>query len=156
MMEKAKQMEPDVFNLCKMNTMTPDALHPIPTRDPVSGKALIVSELACPESGVTIRGRFAIPRYATLEADQANFLETFLRCRGILSSVERELGISYPTVRARLDALLAALELAPVKDQGGRPSERKLNPRRQAVLDQLDRGEITAAEAKERIRETAQ
>ena len=155
-MTKAKQLEPIVFELCKMNVMTPDSLHPIPTRDPVSGKGLIVSELSCPESGVTIRGKFAIPRYATLEPDQANFLETFLRCRGILSSVERELGISYPTVRARLDALLVVLDLAPVKEQGGRPPERKLNPRRQAVLDQLDRGEISAAEAKERIREAAQ
>ncbi|MHB8636990.1 MAG: DUF2089 family protein [Fimbriimonadaceae bacterium] len=136
--------------------MTPETLHPIPTRDPVSGKGLIVSEVSCPESGVTIRGRFSIPRYAMLEADQANFLETFLRCRGILSSVERELGISYPTVRARLDALLAALELAPFKEQAARVAERKLNPRRQAVLDQLDRGEISAAEAKERIREAAQ
>jgi len=136
--------------------MTPETLHPIPTRDPVSGKALIVSELSCPESGVTIRGKFGIPRYATLEPDQANFLETFLRCRGILSTVERELGISYPTVRARLDALLAALDLPPVKEQASRAAERKLNPRRQAVLDQLDRGEISAAEAKERIREAAQ
>jgi len=153
---KTKELEHIPLKLCRMGVMTPETLHPIPTRDPVSGKQLIVSELSCPESGVTIRGRFAIPRYATLEPDQAAFLQTFLRCRGILSSVERELGISYPTVRARLDALLAALELAPVKEQTSRPVDRKVNPKRQAVLDQLDRGEISAAEAKERIREAAQ
>jgi hypothetical protein len=48
------------------------------------------------------------------------------------------------------------LELAPVKEQAARPADRKVNTKRQAVLDQLDRGEITAAEAKERIREAAQ
>src|SRR5579863_9462123 len=138
-----------------MDVMTPETLHPIPTRDPVSGKQLIVSELSCPESGVTIRGQFAIPRYAMLEPDQASFLETFLRCRGILSSVERELGISYPTVRARLDALLAALDLPPVKEQV-KPVDKRAAQKRQTVLDQLDRGEITAAEAKDRLREVAQ
>lgn len=135
--------------------MPSEQLHPIPTRDPVSGKPLIISELACPESGVTIRGSFAVPRYSTLEPDQASFLETFLRCRGILSSVERELGISYPTVRARLDALLGALDLPPVKEQP-KPVDRRSSQKRQSVLDQLDRGEITAAEAKERLREVAQ
>lgn len=136
--------------------MPSEKLHPIPTRDPVSGKPLVVTEVSCPESGVTIRGQFALPRYSALEADQANFLETFLRCRGILSSVERELGISYPTVRARLDSLLAALDLPPVKEQAPKVSDRRINAKRQALLDQLDRGEITASEAKERIRETAQ
>jgi hypothetical protein len=134
--------------------MFSEELHPIPTRDPVSGKPLYISELACDESGVTIRGRFAVSRYAKLEAEQAHFLETFLRCRGVLSSVERELGISYPTVRARLDALLTALGLAPVREDAKRDTKRSAE-QRQAVLDQLERGEISAAEAKSRLREVA-
>jgi len=124
-------------------------LHEIPHRDPVSGQELIISELLCEESGVTIRGRFTVPKYAKLDADQARFLETFLRCRGMLSSVERELGISYPTVRARLDALLEALELPPVRDEARKD---KLAEKRQKVLDQLERGEITPDEAKEKLR----
>ena len=136
--------------------MAADELHVIPTRDPVSGKPLIISELTCPDSGITLRGKFAIPRYSKLEPDQAHFLETFLRCRGVLSSMERELGISYPTVRARLDTLLTALDLAPVKEETKRVPDKRTNDRRQSVLDQLESGEISAAEAKVRLREIAQ
>lgn len=124
-------------------------LHPIPSRDPVSGGELYVSELASEDSGITIRGKFEIPRYAKLDAEQQRFLETFLRCRGMLASMEREMGMSYPTLRSRLDALLAALDLEPVKDthRTEKNSEKKTK-----ILDQLERGEITAEEAKAKLR----
>ena len=120
-------------------------MHQIPDKDPVSGGELYVSELASDDSGITIRGRFAVPRYARLDADQQKFLETFLRCRGVMSSVEKELGISYPTVRARLDQVLESLDLKPAKSV--EEKERARNDRNE-VLDQLERGEITAEEAK--------
>lgn len=126
-------------------------LHPIPHKDPVSGGELYISELANDESGVAIRGRFEIPRYAKLDAEQARFLETFLRCRGMLNSMERELGISYPTVRARLDGLLDALDLAPIRDESGVKKE-KIAERRRKILDQLEKGEITPEEAKVKLR----
>ena len=131
--------------------MAAEKLNNLIWQDPVSGGELHVSELASSESGVSIRGRFGIPRYAKLDSDQAMFLETFLRCRGVLNSVERELGISYPTVRARLDALLQALDLQPVKDDVARKD--KSAARRKAILDQLERGDITPAEAKAKLKE---
>ena len=82
----------------------------------------MITELQGVESGVTLRGRFALPRYAGLSADQGRFLETFLRCRGMLNSVERELGISYPTARGRLDAVLKALDLHAPREEGAEPS----------------------------------
>jgi hypothetical protein len=93
-------------------------VYPLPARDPVTGGALVITELQGPESGVTLRGRFEMPRFAQLSPDQARYLETFLRCRGMLNSVERELGISYPTARARLDAVLKALDLHAVREDG--------------------------------------
>lgn len=125
-------------------------LHPIPPKDPVSGGELYISELTSEESGITLRGKFEIPKYAKLEPEQSRFLETFLRCRGMLNSVERELGISYPTVRSRLDALLDALDLPPIKDEPGTRKE-KIADRRK-ILDQLERGEITPEEAKAKLR----
>ena len=125
---------------------------PMPTQCPVTGGPLLVTKLECEESGVTIRGRFAIPSYAKLDAEQAHFLETFLRCRGMLNAVERELGISYPTVRARLDSLLQALNLAPFKEDSGR---RRASEQKQAILEQLERGEISAEEAKSRLKEVS-
>ena len=92
------------------------AAHPLPALDPIAGGPLIITELEAPESGVTLRGRFEVPRFARLSPDQAHYLEIFLRCRGMLNSVERELGISYPTARARLDAVLKALELHAVRE----------------------------------------
>jgi hypothetical protein len=121
---------------------------PIPAQDPISGGELTVTELVGDESGVIMRGRFELPRFCRLNAEQMRFLETFLRCRGILSSVERELGISYPTVRSRLDHLLQVLDLPPAASA---PSGDRLAEEKRHILDQLERGEITAEEAKEKM-----
>lgn len=123
---------------------------PLPVKDPVSGGDLYISELTCEDSGVTIRGKFEIPRLARLDADQTRFLETFVRCRGMISSVEKELGISYPTVRARLDSLLEAMGYAPTKED--RAKKAKAAERKRKIIEMLEKGEITPSEAKEKLR----
>jgi hypothetical protein len=134
--------------------MGKEILHPLPFKDPVTGGDLYVSELQSDASGISMRGRFEIPRYARLDAEQARFLETFLRCRGVITAMERELGISYPTVRARLDGLLQALDLTPVKEDAARKDRGAES--KKAILDQLERGEITPEEAKALMKEVAQ
>jgi hypothetical protein len=129
--------------------MGKEKLHPIPSRDPVSGGELYISELSSDDSGVSIRGRFQIPKYARLDKEQAKFLETFLRCRGMLNSVERELNLSYPTVRARLDSLLDALDLTPPREDNGKRD--KTPERKRKILEELERGEITPDQAKEKL-----
>jgi len=129
--------------------MSKEKLHPILPHDPVSGGELFISELSSDESGVRIKGRFEIPRYSRLDAEQSKFLETFLRCRGMLNSVGIELGISYPTCRSRLDALLQALELQPVKE---RDERRRVDDGRRQILELLESGDITPAEAKDRLK----
>jgi len=133
-----------------MLLMGQKTLHKIPNSDPVSGGPLYISELTGEESGIQIRGKFEVPVYAKLDKEQGQFLETFLRCRGMISCVEKELGISYPTVRARLDSLLETLELAPAKEDA--PKKDKSVEKRRKILDQLERGEITADEAKAKLR----
>ncbi|MBL8086691.1 MAG: DUF2089 domain-containing protein [Chthonomonas sp.] len=120
---------------------------PIPSKDPISGKPLAITELQTIDGDVTIRSRFDIPRMLQLDEEQYHLLETFLRCRGVINAVERELGLSYPTVKARLDALLQSLELTPVEKP-----EKSPNPEKLHVIEALERGEITAQEAKERLR----
>jgi hypothetical protein len=132
-----------------ISLMSKEKLRKLLTRDPVGGGDLYVSELTSDESGISIRGRFEIPRYARIDPEQSRFLETFLRCRGMLNSVERELGISYPTVRARLDALLAALDLAPIKEE---VKKDKSSERKKQILAELEKGEINAEEAKARLK----
>jgi hypothetical protein len=128
--------------------MDRNRLHRIPHKDPVSGGELFISELTSEETGITIRGNFEIPRYARLEPEQLEFLEVFLRSRGMLNGVERELGISYPTAKARLDTLITALGLVPyeTKEKG-----EKNAAKRKHILEQLERGEISADEAKKKL-----
>jgi hypothetical protein len=122
--------------------------HRSPARDPITGQALYISELKSADGEITIRGHFDVPLFSRLNDEQTKFLETFLRCRGVISSVEKELGISYPTVRNRLDGLLSALDLAPAKE----PTAAISADQSREVLDMLERGDITAEEAKIRIR----
>jgi len=136
--------------------MREQKLYPLVTKDPISGDPLHVTELSCESSSISIRGHFEIPRYTFLDAEQANFLEIFLRCRGILSSVEKELGVSYPTVRTKLDQLLIALDLKPIREAGRQTKNGKLSDEHQRVLDRLEAGEITPAEAKDQLRQIVQ
>ncbi len=82
---------------------------PMPNKCPLCSGELEVTEIHCLQCDVQIHGQFAIAPYRNLDAEQIRFLETFLRCRGVIRDMEAALGISYPTVRARLDALLVSL-----------------------------------------------
>ncbi|MFZ4508287.1 MAG: DUF2089 domain-containing protein [Fimbriimonas sp.] len=128
-------------------------LHKVPTTDPVSGSEFYIAELRNDESGVSLRGRFHIPRYARLDEEQLKFLETFLRCRGMLNGVERELGISYPTVKNRLDQLLTALELQSARETAEAAEAAPKTPAetRADILKQLEDGVIDAKQAREML-----
>ena len=78
---------------------------------PICSAELAVTRLHCRGCGTTLEGDFNVGRFARLSREQFALLESFLRSKGNLKEMERELGISYPTVRARVDALLRALGL---------------------------------------------
>ena len=131
---------------------------------PVCENRLSVTRLRCGECDTTIEGDFSVGRFGRLSRDQMALLESFLRARGNLKDMERELGISYPTVRARVEALVRALGLAadraddvgtPVDDD---PERRERSATwapaddRRALLERLARREITAEEAAAALR----
>lgn len=124
--------------------------YPQPTRCPICNGKLQVTQLTCEECGTSLQGQFQSCRFCTLDAEQLRFLEVFLRARGMLAGVERELGISYPTARNKLDALLLALGLAPIPQP---PKENEAIARQQReILDMLEQGQITAEEAARKLR----
>ena len=82
---------------------------PMPNKCLLCSGELEVTEIHCVQCDVQMHGQFALAPYRNLDAEQIRFLETFLRCRGVIRDMEAALGISYPTVRARLDALLTSL-----------------------------------------------
>jgi hypothetical protein len=85
----------------------------MPERCPACAGRLHVTSLACPQCATRIEGTYQVCPVCSLEADDRALLELFLRVRGNAKEAERMLGVSYPTVRARLDRLWSRLDLAP-------------------------------------------
>jgi hypothetical protein len=124
---------------------------------PVCSSELSITRLQCRSCGTAIEGDFNVGRFGRLGREQLALLESFLRSRGNLKELERELKVSYPTVRARIDALLVALGLGDGQTgelEGGDGSGRsgETAELRREVLERLARHEITADEAATLIR----
>ena len=83
--------------------------HDVIATCPVCAGDLTITRLHCRSCGTALEGEFVTGRFGRLDREQLDLLESFLRSRGNLKEMERELGISYPTVRARVDALVRAL-----------------------------------------------
>ena len=133
---------------------------------PICSGELAVTRLHCRSCGTTLEGDFNVGRFARLSREQFALLESFLGSRGNLKEMERELGISYPTVRARVDALLRALGLADDDEPGqaldgveaGAGTPAPTGPSadaaaaRHAILERLARREIDPATAATELR----
>lgn len=118
----------------------------VPQACSVCGGGLEAVRLQCQTCGTALEGHFELSPFARLTPEQHHFLLLFLRSRGNIKEVERALGLSYPTVRSRLDAVLQALGLA-----GG--TEAPVQTRRRIdVLDDLENGRITVADALEQLK----
>jgi hypothetical protein len=129
--------------------------HDVIATCPVCSGELAVTRLHCGTCGTTLEGDFSVGRFGRLNRDQTVILESFLRSRGNLRDMERELGISYPTVRARVEALVRALGFGS-RDEVDPDDETAITPvpgSRDAILERLGRHEITAEEAAVAIRD---
>ena len=126
-------------------------MNPMPTHCPVCDGDLVVSRLQCRACGTEVAGNFALSRLASLREPHASLIELFLRVRGNVKDMERDLGLSYPTVRARLEEAFTAAGLG--RRSEALPEEADLTADRAEILDQLDRGEITAEEAGNRLQQ---
>jgi len=87
-------------------------VHDVIATCPVCADELTITRLHCRSCGTALEGEFGVGRFGRLDREQLGLLESFLRSRGNLKEMERELGISYPTVRHRVDSLVRALGLA--------------------------------------------
>lgn len=105
---------------------------------PVCRKQLKITKLQCTHCHTTIENEFELSTIASLSKEQLNFIETFLKCRGNIKEVEKELGVSYPTVRGKLDDIISSL---------GYSTSKKVEIDRKKVILMLEKGEITAEEA---------
>jgi hypothetical protein len=102
------------------------------------------------DTGVTIEGPFKLPPLALLPAEDQVFIAAFVRCHGSLKQMEKYFGVSYPTIKNRLNKIGSQLSFVEI-DQG--PETESPVRTRSDVLDRLSRGELTVAQALEQLKE---
>ena len=116
-------------------------MHQVIGKCPVCGEELTVTRLHCRSCDTALEGHFNLGKFYRLAPEQLHFVETFIKCEGKITRVEDELGLSYPTVRSRLNDVIQALGYE-VPAQATVSAER-----RKTILEQLASGEINSEDA---------
>ncbi|MGD1995139.1 MAG: DUF2089 domain-containing protein [Anaerolineae bacterium] len=116
-------------------------MYSVITECPVCHDDLMVARLVCRNCGTALEGRFSLGRLFQLTPDQLHFVEIFLRCEGKINRVQEELGLSYPTVRSRLEEVVRALGYEVGEDR------EVADEHRREILERLARTEISSEEA---------
>ena len=119
-----------------------DARRP-PASCPVCSTRLATTRLTCPSCSTELSGSFTSCEFCALTNDDRDVLRVFLSSRGNMKELERHLGVSYPTARARFDALLSKIGI-------DRPAAAP-TPSRVELMEQVARGEIDTEEALQRL-----
>jgi hypothetical protein len=147
-------------------------MNPMLTRCPVCGGDLVVTRLHCPSCDTTIEGGFQpagggapgaftpeqlkwLMPFSRLNTEQLQFILTFVRCEGRFNRMEDELKLSYPTLRNRMNEILRAMGYEPARDEvppAAAPPTLPTAAERKKILDDLDKGVITLAEARRRLK----
>ena len=104
---------------------------------PVCNSEIRVTEIRCRKCETVIRGEFDLCKFCRLNEQQKHFAEVFIKNRGNIKEIEKELGISYPTVRNKLDEIIFAL--------GHKVEKSTINQKE--ILEKLSKGEISKDEA---------
>lgn len=123
------------------NAQTPEVLG----RCPVCSSELTVERLRCSACSVALEGEFHLNPFNRLSPEQQRFVEIFLVARGNMSEVQKELGVSYPTVRARLEEIISQLGHKPASDDVALQAERL------RTLQEVESGELSVEEALNRL-----
>ena len=145
-------------------------MNPMLTKCPVCGGDLLVTRLYCPSCETTIEGSFQpvgggapgsfspeqlkwLLPFSRLNVEQLQFILTFVRCEGRFNRIGDELKLSYPTLRNRMNDIMRAMGYEPAKDETQQPASTLPNAvERKKILDDLDKGLITLAEARRRLK----
>ena len=103
----------------------------------IAGRPAVIERVRLTQEGIAIEGAFDLPELARLAPEDQVFVAAFVRSHGSIKDMEQVFGVSYPTVKARLNRIGAQLSFV----------ETDASPYRADVLDRLARGELTAEQA---------
>jgi hypothetical protein len=124
-------------------------MNTLPTTCPLCGGEITVTRIYCHDCDTAIEGRFSAGPFSQLTREQLRFVETFVRCEGKITRMENEINLSYPTIRNRLHEIIRALGYEPGAEEPAGLSDED----RQRILEDLDKGLISAEEAMRLIKE---
>ena len=102
------------------------------------------------ETGVAIEGPFTLPPLARLPAEDQVFVAAFVRCHGSIKQMEQYFGVSYPTIKNRLNRVGSQLSFVEIEEE---PGGGVRAPTRAEILDRVARGELTVAQALAQLKE---
>ena len=102
------------------------------------------------DSGVAIEGPFTLPPLAQLSADDQVFVAAFVRCHGSIKQMEKYFGVSYPTIKNRLNRIGSQLTFVEIEQ--GPDTDAPPAPTRSEILDRLARGELTVAQVLKQLK----
>src|SRR5215831_4219660 len=105
----------------------------------IGGSAIEIDKVRLKDSGIVIEGPFALPPLAQLPAEDQVFVAAFVRCHGSIKQMEKYFGVSYPTIKNRLNKIGSQLAFVEI-DQD--PETDSLPLTRSQILDKLSRGEL--------------
>ncbi len=125
---------------------------------PACGGPITITEIKCGNCQLTMQGEFKPGLFSTLSEDQVTFVRAFLRVRGNLSEMEKVLGVSYPTIRNKLEEINQALDNTEARDRAEQTAAPANSPsnERSAILQKVAAGELDAAQALEQLKGLAQ
>ncbi len=109
--------------------------------DLISGKDFTIERVRTVDDGIAVEGDFELPLLARLDAKDQSYVAAFIHCHGSIKQMERWFGVSYPTIKARLNRIAEQLDFAELVDG------ETLVATTSGVLDRLESGEIDADEA---------
>ena len=126
-------------------------MNTLPTRCPICDGEITVTRIYCRDCDTTIEGRFTGGPFSDLTKEQLGFVEIFVRNEGKINRMEDELSLSYPTIRNRLHEVIRTMGYEPgaVDEDDGMTEEE-----RQRILEELDKGTISAEKAMELLKES--
>ena len=120
---------------------------------PACGGPIIITECRCTSCQLQLRGEFELGQISHLSDDQLTFIRVFLAARGNLTEVERVLGISYPTIRNKLDEINSALNQTAAKKPETAREPLVSGEERRIILQKVAEGQLSTSEAMQKLQE---